>query len=217
MLTAEQIVQIKSQIIDQIEKTFPENKKDSAIEKVESMNSEELEEFLKQNNLVKGDSSQCIFCSIVSEEIPSYKIGENEKAIAVLEINPISFGHSIIIPKNHTEKNSEEAKSLAKEIALRIKKLKPNKIDIFPSSMFGHQILNVLPIYEDETINSPRNKATEEELKSLSKTLSEEKIIKPKKRKEKKTEKTIKEKKPRKEKIKIEKLPEKLWLPKRIP
>lgn len=214
MLSSEQTSNIKSQIIQQIGRSFPADKKDSAIEQVESMNSEELEEFLKQNKLVKGDSSQCIFCSIVSNEISSHKIGENEKAITVLEINPISFGHSIIIPKDHSEKNSEEAKILAKEIAIRVKKLKPNKIDIFPSSLFGHQVLNVLPIYENETIDSPRNKATEEELKSLSKTLSEEKAKKP--IKEKKTE--IKVKKLKKEKpIKLEKLPEKLWLPKRIP
>lgn len=214
MLSTEQITQIKSQIIQQIERNFPADKKDSAIEQIESMNVEELEEFLKQNKLVKGDSSQCIFCSIVSNEIPSHKIGENEKATAVLELNPISFGHSIIIPKNHSEKNSEEAKILAKEIAIRTKKLSPNKIDIFPSSLFGHQIFNVLPIYENETIDSPRNKATEEELKSLQKTLSEEKVKKL--IKEKKT--NLKEKKPKKEKpIKLEKLPEKLWLPKRIP
>lgn len=212
MLSTEQISNIKSQIIQQIERSFPTDKKDSAIEQIESMNSEELEEFLKQNKLVKGDASQCIFCSIVSNEIPSYKISENEKAIAILEINPISFGHSIIIPKDHSEKNSEEVKTLAKEIAIRVKKLNPNKIDIFPSSLFGHQIFNVLPIYKNETINSPRNKATEEELKSLQKTLSEEKTRKPEKKIENKERKTRKEKP-----IKIEKIPEKLWLPKRIP
>ena len=212
MISSEQISNIKSQIIQQIERSFPADKKDSAIEQIESMNVEELEEFLKQNKLVKGDSSQCIFCSIVSNEIHSHKIGENEKAIAVLEINPISFGHSIIIPKNHSEKNSEEAKMLAKDIAIQVKKLKPNKIDIFPSILFGHQIFNVLPIYENETIDSQRNKATEEELKSLQKTLSEEKTKKPEKKIENKEKKTRKEKP-----IKLEKIPEKLWLPKRIP
>ena len=36
---------------------------------------------------------------IIEEKIPSYKIQEN-KAVAVLEINPISEGHTIVIPKN---------------------------------------------------------------------------------------------------------------------
>ncbi len=45
----------------------------------------------------------CIFCSIVSGEIPSYKLYEDEETLAFLEINPSSPGHALIIPKKHVE------------------------------------------------------------------------------------------------------------------
>ncbi len=43
----------------------------------------------------------CIFCKIVQKEIPSKIIFENEDNIAFLDINPISEGHAIVIPKKH--------------------------------------------------------------------------------------------------------------------
>ena len=45
----------------------------------------------------------CIFCQIVSGDIPCYKIYEEEKVLAFADINPISSGHTLIIPKSHAE------------------------------------------------------------------------------------------------------------------
>lgn len=44
----------------------------------------------------------CIFCKIIKGEIPCYKVYEDEKIISFLDINPVSVGHTLIIPKNHT-------------------------------------------------------------------------------------------------------------------
>jgi len=43
----------------------------------------------------------CIFCKIVSGEIPSDSVFENERCIAVLDISPIAEGHTVIILKQH--------------------------------------------------------------------------------------------------------------------
>lgn len=43
----------------------------------------------------------CIFCKIVRGEIPSAKVFENEKVLAFLDINPVSRGHTLVIPKTH--------------------------------------------------------------------------------------------------------------------
>lgn len=43
----------------------------------------------------------CIFCKIVSGEIPSYKIFENESTLAFLDIGPVNYGHTLVIPKKH--------------------------------------------------------------------------------------------------------------------
>lgn len=44
----------------------------------------------------------CIFCKIIAGEIPAYKIYEDDMILAFLDINPVSPGHTLIIPKKHT-------------------------------------------------------------------------------------------------------------------
>ena len=43
----------------------------------------------------------CIFCKIISGEIPSHKIYENDKVYAFLDIACDSYGHTLVIPKKH--------------------------------------------------------------------------------------------------------------------
>jgi len=206
MLSTEQIEQIKTQIIQQIESTFPEDKKELAKNQIQSMNSEQLEEFLNKNKLItEKDSSnqQCVFCSIISGDTASYKIDENDWGIAVLELNPISKGHTLVIPKKHISSKEEipkEVFALAEEISKKIeRKFKPNDIKISPANLFGHEIINVLPVYENETLDSKRKNTKPEELKDvqqfLSKSLPKKVIKKPK----------------------IKKIKGKIWMPRRIP
>ena len=129
---------------------------------------------------------------------------KNKKKVKVRpRINPISKGHALIIPKEHissSEKIPQSVFSFAKKIAKKIKtRFKPKDVVISSSNLFGHAIINVLPLYKDETINSKRQQANPKELEKLQKIL--EKKSKPK---------TVK--KPKTKKVK-----EKLWLPKRIP
>jgi histidine triad (HIT) family protein len=201
MLSEEQAKQIKEQLLNQLEKANIPNK-EVITSQIQVMNTEQLEEFLRQNKLIKegqGQEGSCIFCSIIEGKIPSYKIDENKNAIAILEINPISKGHTLIIPKKHSEKIPKSAITFAEKIAKKLKTLKPKKIDVTPSSLFGHEILNILPVYKNETLNSQRQKASEPDLLQLQKLLTQKtKIIKSK---------------PKTKKLKEEKL----WLPKRIP
>ncbi|MFH1365494.1 MAG: HIT domain-containing protein [archaeon] len=213
MLTEEQIQDIKKQLIVQIDTSFPEDKKQEAIGKVNEMGEEELEDFLKKNKLIKNiEENPCIFCSIVSEKIPSYKLGENKEAFAVLEINPISRGHVLVLPKKHIKEYEQipnQAHSLAKKLSKKIKaKLKPKKTKIFFSNFMGHEAINILPIYKEETENSSRKKADEKDLEKLKEILKEEDEIK----------KTKRIKKVKTQKIeKIENSKGNIWLPRRIP
>ena len=45
----------------------------------------------------------CIFCKIVSGEMPSFKVYEDDKVFAFEDINPVSKGHTLVIPKNHAQ------------------------------------------------------------------------------------------------------------------
>ena len=69
----------------------------------------------------------CIFCKIVSGEIPSYKVYEDENFLAFLDINPQSPGHTQIIPKKHFRyvwdtPNAGEYFEIAKKVALAQRK-----------------------------------------------------------------------------------------------
>jgi histidine triad (HIT) family protein len=53
--------------------------------------------------MMKEENLDCIFCKIVNGEIPSKLIGENEHAIAFLDIYPKAPVHILVVPKHHTE------------------------------------------------------------------------------------------------------------------
>lgn len=61
-------------------------------EKIKKMSPEELKEFQKQ---------QCIFCQIISGKVPAKNVYSDDKCLAVLDINPASKGHILIMPKEH--------------------------------------------------------------------------------------------------------------------
>ena len=45
----------------------------------------------------------CIFCKIIKGDIPSFKVYEDDRVFAFEDINPISTGHTLVIPKTHAE------------------------------------------------------------------------------------------------------------------
>jgi histidine triad (HIT) family protein len=47
------------------------------------------------------EEQQCVFCHIASGKIPAKKVYDDDKVAAVLDINPATPGHILIIPKNH--------------------------------------------------------------------------------------------------------------------
>lgn len=48
-------------------------------------------------------SDSCIFCRIIKGEIPGTRVYEDDAVLAFLDINPISPGHTLVIPKEHYE------------------------------------------------------------------------------------------------------------------
>jgi len=48
-------------------------------------------------------SEDCIFCKIVEGEVPSHKVYEDKNVYAFLDAEPVSKGHTLVIPKKHVE------------------------------------------------------------------------------------------------------------------
>lgn len=55
------------------------------------------------NIVQETDGADCIFCKIVRGELPSYKIYEDAKVIAFLDIHPVNAGHTLVVPKKHSK------------------------------------------------------------------------------------------------------------------
>ena len=49
----------------------------------------------------------CLFCKIVSKEIPNYTVYEDENVLAFLDIHPCAKGHTVVVPKKHFADLSE--------------------------------------------------------------------------------------------------------------
>ncbi|KAH8661419.1 HIT domain protein [Tricladium varicosporioides] len=68
-------------------------------------------------------SAACIFCKIIKGDIPSFKLFESDKILAFLDINPLSKGHALVIPKHHGEKLTDIPDDQLTEILPVVKKL----------------------------------------------------------------------------------------------
>ncbi|EPS33238.1 hypothetical protein PDE_08200 [Penicillium oxalicum 114-2] len=74
---------------------------------------------------MSSSSAACIFCKIIKGDIPSFKLFESDKVFAFLDIQPLSRGHALVIPKYHGAKLTDipdddllEVLPVAKKIAL---------------------------------------------------------------------------------------------------
>ena len=68
-------------------------------------------------------NQECIFCKIANNEVKSFKIYEEEKVLAFLDINPVSIGHALIIPKEHYENVFDVPKEILEKIIFVAKTL----------------------------------------------------------------------------------------------
>ena len=157
-------------------------------------------------------AENCIFCSIAGREIPSNIIEDASDSVSVLEINPISRGHALVIPKKHgslNEKIPENISKAVQEISKDIMhKFSPKDIIVAKASLFGHDVVNIIPVYKDENVSSKRHQAKKEELDEVQMMLN-----KKAEQKEANREPKMVVKKPKVKKISSKKT----WLPKRIP
>jgi len=85
--------------------------------------------------------TDCIFCKIVAQEIPSYKIYEDDKIYAFLDITQVTKGHTLVVPKTHVTDIFDYQPDLAGELFARIPKLARALEQAFPE-MQGLNIIN---------------------------------------------------------------------------
>lgn len=119
-----------------------------------------------------------IFSRIVAGEIPCYKVAENDKYFAFLDINPVAPGHTLVIPKHEVDYifdlDDEEYESLmqfAKKVAKALKATMPCKrIGVAVMGLeVPHTHIHLVPINKESDMNFFKEKLTlpAEEMKSI--------------------------------------------------
>jgi len=67
--------------------------------------------------------NDCIFCKIISGQIPAYKVYEDGQCMAFLDIHPVSLGHMLVVPKSHYEWMQDTPDDVLSHIMIKSKKL----------------------------------------------------------------------------------------------
>lgn len=133
--------------------------------------------------------SDCIFCKIVSGDIPSKKVFEDDQYLAFLDIFPANRGHTLVIPKNHHEDIHSIPAELYGGLASRAKliadqlqlKLNSEGTTIFQMNRESgwqtvfHIHMHVIPRWNGDSLHKPWDiaPASERELSEIHALLTE--------------------------------------------
>lgn len=119
-----------------------------------------------------------IFTKIIKGEIPCYKIYEDEKVFAMLDIEPLSNGHVLVIPKKQVDLLWDLEQSdydylwqIAKKIAQKIQaEMKPIRVGVVVEG-FGvpHAHIHLVPLYDKNVLQLHHGYPAETSPKELAK------------------------------------------------
>ena len=125
-----------------------------------------------------------IFTKIIKGDIPAYKIAENEKFFAFLDIFPLKKGHTLVIPKQEIDYIFDLDNDLLQEYILFTKKVASAIEKAIPCKRIGmagiglevpHAHIHLVPLDEIGDINfsNQKLKFSDEEFKDIAKKISQ--------------------------------------------
>ena len=119
-----------------------------------------------------------IFSRIIAGEIPSYRIAENDRFYAFLDINPMTKGHTLVVPKKETDYLFDLDDTLLAEMMVFAKKVAKAIEAAVPCRRVGmmviglevpHAHIHLIPIQKegDMTLSNQRLNLTQEEFEEI--------------------------------------------------
>lgn len=126
-----------------------------------------------------------IFSKIIAGDIPSYKVAEDERFYAFLDINPLAKGHTLVVPKREVDYifdlDDEELAAMqvfAKRVALAIQQAFPCKK--VGQAVIGlevpHAHIHLIPIQKesDMIFSRPKLQLTDDEFKAIAEAIRQQ-------------------------------------------
>jgi histidine triad (HIT) family protein len=125
-----------------------------------------------------------IFTHIVKGEIPCYKVAENERFLAFLDINPLAVGHTLVIPKKEKDYIFDIDDAQYQELFLFAKKVALAVENVIPCQRIGiaviglevpHAHIHLVPLQTvyDIDFKKPKLKISQEEFELVAQKISE--------------------------------------------
>lgn len=124
-----------------------------------------------------------IFSRIIAGEISSYKIAEDDRFFAFLDINPMAKGHTLVVPKQETDYIFDLDDGLLAGMILFAKKVAAAIQAVIPCNRVGmmviglevpHAHIHLIPIQEERDMNltNPRVRLSKEEFAEIAAKIS---------------------------------------------
>ena len=124
-----------------------------------------------------------IFTRIVRGEIPSYKVAEDERFFAFLDINPLTKGHTLVVPKQETDylfdlddRTLADMIVFAKRIARKLKeKIECKRVAVVVLGLeVPHAHIHLIPIQDEKDVDfhKAKLKLSPEEFRAIADTIS---------------------------------------------
>ena len=111
----------------------------------------------------------CTFCKIVAGDAPAFKVDEDERTIAFMDIAPATRGHALVIPREHHKDLTEISSEDLEATTVAAQRLAKRALDVFEAD--GVNLLNscgpaawqtvfhfhfhVVPRYDDDPLKLP--------------------------------------------------------------
>lgn len=137
----------------------------------------------QRHNLIKSKEMASIFSRIIAGEIPSYKVAEDENYYAFLDINPLTKGHTLVVPKQEVDyifdlddRTLAGMMVFAKQVAARIKReIACARVAVVVLGMeVPHAHIHLIPIQSENDVDFHREKLrlTPEEFREIAEKLA---------------------------------------------
>ncbi len=134
-------------------------------------------------------AKDCLFCQIIQGTVPAYKIYEDQKVLAFLDIYPVTQGHTLVIPKKHVVDITAADDQTLKNVAVVVRELAKHYQTVLQAAGFNvrsnhggkvadqiipHYHVHLIPRYQgdDLQLTFPRTEGKKAELTALAQKIS---------------------------------------------
>ena len=111
--------------------------------------------------------SDCVFCSIAADRAPAYRVYEDQRTLAFLDVNPAAQGHTLVVPKEHAESIADMRPPLVGDVFRTVQRVAvalESVIEADGTSVVQsngraagqdvfHAHVHVVPRYEDDAVD----------------------------------------------------------------